>query len=153
MDPIAEWSEKISLMGQIIIEQAEVRIQVITYIEVHRQRARELLVRTQTEGQNQKVNIKINTTGRPNINNTQDKTNIGRRSHKIKTEKTNWHRPMKDINTRLTGHAQVHRKQARPRKEPGKRKQETGMIATQNYNRYNGEESQYEEKKSKKVSK
>ena len=53
-------------MGQIVIKQAEVRIQVITYIEVHRQRARELSVRTQNEGQNQKVNITVNTTGRPN---------------------------------------------------------------------------------------
>ena len=86
------------------MKQAEVRIQVITYITVHRQRARELSARTQTEGQNQKVNIKINTTRRPNINNTQDKTNTGRRSHKIKTEKINRHGPMKNINTRLTGH-------------------------------------------------
>ena len=90
--------------------------------------------RTQTEGQNHKVNITVNTTRRPNINNTQDKTNTGRRSHKIKTEKTNRHGPMKNINTRLTGHGQGHVKQARPRKEPGNRKQETG-----NRNNYNTE--------------
>ena len=69
------------------MEQAEVRIQVITYIELHRQRARELSVRTPNEGQNQKVNITINTTRGPNINNTQSKTNTGRRSHKIKTKR------------------------------------------------------------------
>ena len=62
----------------------------------------------------------VNTTGRPNINNTLDKTNTGRRSHKIKTEKTNRHGPMKNIYTRLTGHGQGYGKQARPRKEPGK---------------------------------
>ena len=77
------------------MKQAEVRIQVITYIKVHRQRARELSARTRNEGQNQKFNIMINTTRGPNINNTQSKTNSGRRSHKIKTEKTNRHRPMK----------------------------------------------------------
>ena len=60
----------------------------IQYIKVHRQRARELSARTWNEGQNQKVNIRINTTGRPNINNIQDKTNTGRMSHKIKAEKT-----------------------------------------------------------------
>ena len=60
------------------MKQAEVRIQVITNIKVHRQRARELLARTRNEGQNQKVNITVNTTGRPNINNTQDKTNAGK---------------------------------------------------------------------------
>ena len=32
--------------AEIVIKQAEVRIQVITYIEVHRQRARELSART-----------------------------------------------------------------------------------------------------------
>ena len=88
------------------------RIQVITYIKVQRQRARELSARTRNEGQNQKVNIMINTTGRPNINNTQSKTNTGRRSHKLKTEKTNRHRLMKNINTRFTGHGQEQGKQA-----------------------------------------
>ena len=96
------------------MKQAEIRIQVITYIKVHRKSARELSARTRNKGQNQKVNIMINTTGRPNINNTHDKTNTGRRSDKIKTEKTNKHGPMKNMNTRLTGHRQGHGKQARP---------------------------------------
>ena len=65
--------------------------------------------------ENQKVNITINTTRGPNINNTQGKTNTGRRSHKIKTEKTNRHRLMKNINTILTGHGQGHSKQTRPK--------------------------------------
>ena len=124
-----KWKRSLIGQGRNIIKQAEVGIKVITYIEVHRQkrqkRAKELLARTQKEGQNQKVNIMVNTTGRPNINNTQDKTNTGRRSHKIKTEKTlilTW--TDENINTRLTGHVQGHGKQARLRKEPGKRKQE-----------------------------
>ena len=96
------------------MKQAEVRILVITHINVHRQRARELSARTRTEGQNQKVNIMKNTTRGPNINNTQDKTNTGRRSHKIKTEQTNRPRPMKNKNARLSGHGQGHGKQARP---------------------------------------
>ena len=66
--------------------------QVIIYIKVHRQNARQSSARTQKEGQNQKVNVTINTTGRPNINNTQDQINTGRRSNKLKTEKTNRHR-------------------------------------------------------------
>ena len=86
---------KIDLMGQaeiVVNKQTEVISQVIIYIKMQRQKARELSARTRKEGQNQKVNVTINTTGRPNINNTQDEINTGRRSYKIKTEKTNRHR-------------------------------------------------------------
>ena len=67
--------KKIDLMGKaeiVVNKQTEVISQVIIYIKVHRQKARELSARTRKEGQNQKVNVTINTTGRPNINNTQD---------------------------------------------------------------------------------
>ena len=84
-------------------KQTGVISQVIRYITVPRRKARELSVRTRKEGQNQKVNITINTTREPNINNTQGKINTGRGSHKLKTEKTNKHRIKTNTNTKLTG--------------------------------------------------
>ena len=68
-------------------------------------------------GQNQNVNIIVNTT-RPN--NTQDEINTGRESHKLKTKKTNKHRSMKK--TRLTGQGQG----TRNRLDRRNRKWETG---------------------------
>ena len=101
--------KKIDLMGQA--EQTEVISQVIIYIKVQRQKARELSVRTRKEGQNQKVNVTINTTWRPNINNSQDEINTGWRSNKMKNEKTNIHRWKANTNTKITEHGQEHGKQ------------------------------------------
>ena len=87
--------KKMDLMGKaeiVVKRKTEVISQVIICIKVQRQKARELSARTRKEGQIQKVNVTINTTGRPNINNTQDEINTGRMNNKIKTEKTNRHR-------------------------------------------------------------